>query len=67
MPTILRVYSNYQSNKMVCKVIEFVAKQVYILHRKPFVLQMLGSVAPLLDTDDDAMYGDANKVELLSL
>lgn len=62
MPTILRVYSNYQSNKMVCKVTEMVVKQLYILHRKPFVLQMLGSVAPLLDTDEVATFGDANKV-----
>ena len=63
MPTILRVYSNYQSNKMVCKVIEMVVKQLYILHRKPFVLQMLGSVAPLLDNDEQSLYGDANKVD----
>lgn len=64
MPTILRVYSNYQSNKMVVTVIEFIVKQLYILHRKPFILQMLGSVAPILDMDENAIYGDANKVSL---
>ncbi|KAK4295652.1 hypothetical protein Pmani_031795 [Petrolisthes manimaculis] len=63
MPTILRVYSNYQSNKMVVTVIEFIVKQLYILHRKPFVLQMLGSVASILDMDEAAIYGDANKIQ----
>ncbi|XP_066978451.1 protein unc-80 homolog isoform X1 [Macrobrachium rosenbergii] len=63
MPTIMRVYSNYQSNKMVVNVIEFVVKQLYILHRKPFILQMLGSVAPILDMDDATVYGDANKIQ----
>lgn len=62
MPTILRVYSNYQSNKMAVTVVEFIVKQLYILHRKPFILQMLGSVAPILDMDETAIYGDANKV-----
>ncbi|CAL4091464.1 unnamed protein product, partial [Meganyctiphanes norvegica] len=62
MPTILRVYSNYESNRMVVSTIEFVVKQLYILHRKPFILQMLGSVAPILDTDENATYGDANKI-----
>ncbi|MPC97318.1 Protein unc-80 [Portunus trituberculatus] len=64
MPTILRVYSNYQSNKMVVTVVEFIVKQLYILHRKPFILQMLGSVAPILDMDENAIYGDANKVSM---
>ncbi|XP_042889771.1 protein unc-80 homolog isoform X4 [Penaeus japonicus] len=63
MPTILRVYSNYQSNKMAVTVVEFIVKQLYILHRKPFILQMLGSVAPILDMDDTAIYGDANKIQ----
>ncbi|XP_063871430.1 protein unc-80 homolog isoform X10 [Scylla paramamosain] len=63
MPTILRVYSNYQSNKMVVTVVEFIVKQLYILHRKPFILQMLGSVAPILDMDENAIYGDANKIQ----
>lgn len=67
MPTILRVYSNYQSNKMVVNVIEFIVKQLYILHRKPFVLQMLGSVASILDMDEAAIYGDANKVSICFL
>ena len=64
MPTLLRLYSNYQTNTMVVSTIEFVVKQLYILHRKPFVLQMLGSVASILDNDDSSVYGDANKVWL---
>lgn len=66
MPTLLRVYSNYNSNKMVAHAIEFTVKQLYILHRNPFVLQMLGSVAPILDSDELATYGDANKVSRMS-
>ncbi|ESO92838.1 hypothetical protein LOTGIDRAFT_232936 [Lottia gigantea] len=49
MPTLLRVYSNNQPNAVLKKAIHFVCRQFYILHRKPFMLQMFGSVAPLLD------------------
>lgn len=52
---------------MVVTVIEFIVKQLYILHRKPFVLQMLGSVASILDMDEAATYGDANKVSVCTL
>ena len=62
MPSLLQIYSNNMSNNLVttrlvawsaglqCSVvlrsIEFLVKQLYILHRKPFLLQMFGSVAP---------------------
>ncbi|GFR73733.1 Unc-80-like protein [Elysia marginata] len=49
MPTLLRVYSNNQPNPVLQNAIQFVCKQFYILHRKPFILQMFGSVAPILD------------------
>ena len=49
MPTLLRVYSNNQPNPVLQDAIQFVCKQFYILHRKPFILQMFGSVAPILD------------------
>lgn len=49
MPTLMRVYSNNQPNPVLKNAIHFVCKQFYILHRKPFMLQMFGSVAPLLD------------------
>ncbi|KAL3872189.1 hypothetical protein ACJMK2_040132 [Sinanodonta woodiana] len=49
MPTILKVYSNNQPNPVLCTALEFVCKQFFLLHRKPFILQMFGSVAPILD------------------
>ncbi|KAL8568215.1 hypothetical protein ACOMHN_027738 [Nucella lapillus] len=49
MPTLLRLYSNNQPNTVLCQAVHFVCRQFYVLHRKPFVLQMFGSVAPLLD------------------
>ena len=65
MPSMLRIYSNNQTNELITKTIEFVCKQLYILHRKPFLLQMFGSVAPILEKDDeDAVFGDAFKVLL---
>ena len=63
----MRIYSNYQSNPLVARTIEFTIQQFYIMHRKPFVLQLFGSVAPLLDTDSNAVYGDASKVRVQSL
>ncbi|XP_059153938.1 protein unc-80 homolog isoform X2 [Physella acuta] len=49
MPTLLRVYSNNQPNPVLKQAIHFVCKQFYILHRKPFILQLFGSVAAILD------------------
>lgn len=48
---MVQIYANHQTNALLCRTIEFVFKQFYILHRKPFVLQMFGAVAPLLDID----------------
>ncbi|XP_077556955.1 unc80, NALCN channel complex subunit isoform X2 [Haemaphysalis longicornis] len=63
MPTILQIYSNHQTNGLLCRTVEFICKQFYIMHRKPFILQMFGSVAPLLDLDVNSNYGDANKMQ----
>lgn len=63
----MRIYSNYQSNPLVTRTIEFTIQQFYIMHRKPFMLQLFGSVAPLLDTDEASAYGDAGKVRVHSL
>lgn len=41
---------------------EFAVKEFYLLHRKPFVLQMFGALAALLDTDELAQYGDPTRV-----
>jgi hypothetical protein len=32
--------------------LEFLVKQLYILHRKPFLLQMFGSIANNLEDSD---------------
>ena len=54
----------FQTNELITRTIEYLCKQLYILHRKPFLLQMFGSVAPILDKDDDeSPYGDAFKVK----
>jgi len=50
MATIVQVYSNHQNNQLLCRSIEFVCKQFYIMHRKPFLLQLFGSVASCLNT-----------------
>lgn len=65
MPTLLRVYSNNQPNTVLKQAIHFVCRQFYILHRKPFVLQMFGSVASILDTSCAAGgMLDCSKVEI---
>ncbi|CAB3250721.1 unnamed protein product [Arctia plantaginis] len=63
MPTLLQIYSNFQTNKLVTTTIEYAVKQFYLLNRKPFILQMFGSVSAILDTDEESTYGDASKVQ----
>ncbi|NWI63494.1 UNC80 protein, partial [Todus mexicanus] len=46
------VYSDYESNPQLRQAIEFACRQFYVLHRKPFVLQLFASVAPLLEFPD---------------
>ncbi|CAF3810181.1 unnamed protein product, partial [Didymodactylos carnosus] len=67
MPTFLRVYSNIQSNPMLKKAIEYCCRQFYILHRVPFILQMLGSISQLLDFDEQADITDTNKIQPVAL
>ena len=40
MPTMLKLYSNNQSNLVLCEAIEFACRQFYTIHRKPFMLQV---------------------------
>jgi hypothetical protein len=40
MPTLLKTYSNNQPNPVLITAIQFVCKTFYILHRKPFILQV---------------------------
>ncbi|KAM6945754.1 LOW QUALITY PROTEIN: protein unc-80 homolog [Aplochiton taeniatus] len=49
LPTMLQAYADYESNPLLRQGIEFCCRQFYILHRKPFVLQLFASVAPLLE------------------
>ncbi|KAM9767098.1 protein unc-80 homolog isoform 5-T5 [Menidia menidia] len=49
LPTMLQVYADYESDPLLRQGIEFCCRQFYILHRKPFVLQLFASVAPLLE------------------
>ncbi|XP_072929178.1 protein unc-80 homolog [Epargyreus clarus] len=63
MPTLLQIYSNFQTNKLVTTTIEYAVKQFYLLNRKPFILQMFGSVSAILDTDEENPFGDASKVQ----
>uniref|UniRef100_A0A158R4L5 UNC80 domain-containing protein n=1 Tax=Syphacia muris TaxID=451379 RepID=A0A158R4L5_9BILA len=53
MPTVLRCYCQRQTNSLLCRSIEFVCRQFYILHRKPFFLQMAGAAASILDMNDN--------------
>lgn len=67
MPTFLRVYSNIQSNPMLKKAIEYCCRQFFILHRIPFILQMLGSISQLLDFDEQSDVTDTNKIQPINL
>lgn len=60
--TIVQIYGTHQTNSLLCRTIEFVFKQFYILHSKPFILQMFGAVAPLLDTDLSQKYETSCKI-----
>lgn len=62
MPTLLKIYSNHQTNRLVTTTVEYAVKQFYLMNRKPFILQMFGSVSAMLDTDEEGTYGDAHKV-----
>uniref|UniRef100_A0A2K6H0G5 Unc-80 homolog, NALCN channel complex subunit n=1 Tax=Propithecus coquereli TaxID=379532 RepID=A0A2K6H0G5_PROCO len=62
LPTMLQVYSDYESNPQLRQAIEFACHQFYILHRKPFVLQLFASVAPLLEFPDAANNGPSKGV-----
>lgn len=42
---------------------EFVCKQFYVLHRKPFLLQMFGSCADLLDQNDSDLEANPMRVK----
>uniref|UniRef100_A0ACB8G170 Protein unc-80 n=1 Tax=Sphaerodactylus townsendi TaxID=933632 RepID=A0ACB8G170_9SAUR len=62
LPTMLQVYADYESNPQLRQATEFACRQFYILHRKPFVLQLFASVAPLLEFPDTISNGPSKGV-----
>lgn len=40
IPTLMKIYSNMQSNLILKSAIEFACIQFYIMHRIPFLLQV---------------------------
>lgn len=62
MPTLLQIYSSHNTNSLVTRTIEYTVKQFYLMNRKPFILQMFGSVSTILDIDDANQYGRAHEV-----
>ncbi|KFZ46620.1 Protein unc-80, partial [Antrostomus carolinensis] len=62
LPSMLQVYADYESNPQLRQAIEFACRQFYILHRKPFILQLFASVAPLLEFPDAANNGTSKGV-----
>lgn len=40
IPTLMKIYSNMQSNLILKSAIEFACVQFYIMHRIPFLLQV---------------------------
>ncbi|KAJ1528104.1 hypothetical protein ONE63_008019 [Megalurothrips usitatus] len=67
IPTLLQLYSSHQTNTLVTRTVEYTVKQFYLMNRKPFILQMFGSVSAILDTDECGQYGDAHKVRASDL
>ena len=67
MPTFFRVYSSMQSNPMVRQAIEYCCRQFFILHRIPFILQMLGSISQLIDFDEQTDILNTNKIQSIAL
>ena len=41
MPTLMKVYSNMQVNPVLKGAIEFTCLQFYLMHRIPFILQVI--------------------------
>ncbi|XP_060684031.1 protein unc-80 homolog [Hemiscyllium ocellatum] len=62
LPSMLQVYADYESNPLLRQAIEFSCRQFYILHRKPFILQLFASAAPLLEFSDVTTSGSAKGV-----
>ena len=66
MPSIAQIYSNNISNYLVKTSIEFLVKQLYILHRKPFLMQLFGSIATSME-NDRSNFSDPFKIQPVAL
>uniref|UniRef100_H2XYZ2 Protein unc-80 homolog n=1 Tax=Ciona intestinalis TaxID=7719 RepID=H2XYZ2_CIOIN len=66
LPTMLRVYSKHYSNKSVRSCLELVFKQMYQVHRKPFLLQLFACAAPLLSEYNWLKVVDCNDQDQVS-
>ncbi|XP_078483613.1 protein unc-80 homolog isoform X2 [Ciona intestinalis] len=66
LPTMLRVYSKHYSNKSVRNCLELVFKQMYQVHRKPFLLQLFACAAPLLSEYNWLKVVDCNDQDQVS-
>ncbi|XP_065573108.1 protein unc-80 homolog isoform X4 [Artemia franciscana] len=66
-PTLLKLYSNHSWDRLIRQAIEFTAQQLYMLHRKPFLLQLLGAAAPLLSYSASADYNQITPKDLFDL
>lgn len=58
----MQIYSSHQTNKLVTRTVEYTVKQFYLMNRKPFILQMFGSVSAILDIDETGQFGNAHEV-----
>lgn len=63
MPSILQVYTTSRPNCAVRQAIEFACRSFYTMHRKPFMLQTFGSLAPLLDMDKSSNDVHVSKID----
>ncbi|CAB4005474.1 Hypothetical predicted protein, partial [Paramuricea clavata] len=52
LPTLALLYSHHENNEIVCNAVELVISQFYILHQKPFLLQLFASIEPILLTEN---------------
>ncbi|CAH8653503.1 unnamed protein product [Schistosoma bovis] len=53
VPTLVRVYNQNTHNPVLTQAIEFTFRQFYVMHRTPFILQLLGCIANYVTTNNE--------------
>ncbi|CAH8674278.1 unnamed protein product [Schistosoma rodhaini] len=53
VPTLVRVYNQNTHNPVLTQAIEFTFRQFYVMHRTPFILQLLGCIANYVMTNNE--------------